>query len=268
VVNATAGKATNLNADKLDGQDSSAFQPSYERTVVVSPAGTNAQNGQALLDAIANITDASESKPYLLYVEPGTYDLGNGSLSMESWVDIEGSGELNTIITSSVEGCPAGGPMGEATMEGASNVELRFLTVRNTGTGNCNVAVLNSSASPRLTHMTVEAFGPAAAATAGVVNIAGSNPNMTQVTAAAVGSPDENSGVINAQMSSPFIEQSRLIANGPPVSDPVDNALRVEGGTTQVVDTQLVGAVERLSGQLLCFGNYGVSMDAVSCPSS
>ena len=60
-------KVTNLNADRLDGMTSSAFA-SYERTVIVNPVGSNAQNGQALLNALASITDASASKPYLLYI--------------------------------------------------------------------------------------------------------------------------------------------------------------------------------------------------------
>ena len=94
-------KVTDLNADRLDGMNSSAFA-SYERTVIVNPVGSNAQNGQALLNALASITDASASKPYLLYIEPETYDLGNRSLQMKPFVDIEGSGELNTIITSTV----------------------------------------------------------------------------------------------------------------------------------------------------------------------
>lgn len=116
--------ALDLNADRLDGQNASAFA-SYERTVIVSPVGTN---GQALLNALASITDASASRPYLLYIEPETYDLGNRSLQMKPFVDIEGSGELNAIITSTVSADEA--PTG--TVDGANNTEMRFLTVQNT----------------------------------------------------------------------------------------------------------------------------------------
>ena len=107
----------NLNADRLDGMNSTAFA-SYERTVIVSPVGTNAQNGQALLNALASIKDASASKPYLLYIEPETYELGNRTLQMKQWVDLEGSGELNTIITSTVssdDGPPTGTVEGPTT---------------------------------------------------------------------------------------------------------------------------------------------------------
>jgi hypothetical protein len=71
------------DSEKLDGLDSTAFAKAYERTVVVSPVGTAIENGQALFNAISNITDASASKPYLIHIEPATYDLGNGSLTMK-----------------------------------------------------------------------------------------------------------------------------------------------------------------------------------------
>ena len=65
----------------------------YKRTVVVSPVGTSAENGQALLNALAGIT-ASAADPYLLKLEPGVYDLGASPLTMKQYVDVEGSGEL------------------------------------------------------------------------------------------------------------------------------------------------------------------------------
>jgi hypothetical protein len=119
----------------------------------LSPVGTDAENGTALLEALSNITDASATNPYLLHIEPGTYDLGTGSLQMKEYVDIEGSGELTTNITSSVSDCS------QATVEGADNAELRFLWVTNTSTGNCGTAVLNDSACPRLTQVTAGVIG-------------------------------------------------------------------------------------------------------------
>ena|SRR5215210_563285 len=73
-VNPEAGTATGLSADELDGKDSSEFAR-YTRTVVVSPAGTPSQNGTALKNALSGITNASETSPYLLKIEPGVYDL-------------------------------------------------------------------------------------------------------------------------------------------------------------------------------------------------
>jgi hypothetical protein len=132
------------NADLLDNKDSSAFQPSYKSTVVVSPVSTDTENGTTLLDALSGITDASATNPYLLSREPGTYDLGNGSLQMKEHVDIQGSGELNTIITSTVSplGC------GNGTVLGADDAELRFLTVTNTGTGETGTGGTATQPSP------------------------------------------------------------------------------------------------------------------------
>lgn len=71
----------------------------YSRTRIVSPVLNNTlASGSALLGALADITDASSSKRYLLKIEPGIYDIGANQLVMKSFVDIEGSAAGNTII--------------------------------------------------------------------------------------------------------------------------------------------------------------------------
>jgi hypothetical protein len=269
------------NADTVDGKHASDFAAAYERTVVVSPVGTDTENGQALLDAIDSINDASSSKPYLLHIEPATYDLGNGSLSMEEWVDIEGSGELNTVITSSATlgSCfPHPG-----TLNGASNAEIRFLTVRNTGAGPCSSAISNNSASPRLTHLTAEITGGGShhavfnasnssptmtdvTATAsggtfsyGVFN-SGSSPTITDVTATASGGSSANYGVWDQTGSSPTIKQSKLSGT----TNSLFHDPAFGGGTAKVALSQLVGPVGGSSFQ--CFNNYNLTMAAVACP--
>jgi hypothetical protein len=91
----TSGKAN--DADKLDGKDSTDFQGSYKRTVVVSPVPNDAvASGTALKNALNGITNASQTNPYLLKIEPGVYDLGSlqfSRLDMKSFVDVEGSGK-------------------------------------------------------------------------------------------------------------------------------------------------------------------------------
>jgi hypothetical protein len=302
-VNATAGKATNLNADKLDGKseadfyaagskvadselldgiDSSGFAAAYKRTVVVSPVGTDTENGQALLDGISSITDASASKPYLLHIEPATYDLGNGSLTMKPWVDIEGSSELNTVITSGVDGGLCGD---QGTVNGADNAEMRFLTVRNTASF-CSTAIKNNSASPRLTHLTAESTGGSppnslraavlnnnssptmtdVTATASGASFAyavfqnASSPTMTDVTATASGGTSVNYGLFVNTSSSPTIRQSKFSGS--------TASLRYVGGTATVAFTQLVGPViiAAPGGTLQCFDNYNENMAPVSCP--
>jgi hypothetical protein len=251
-VNATAGKATNLNADKLDGKDSTEFA-AYKRTVVVSPVGTDAENGTALLAALAGITDASATKPYLLSIESGTYDLGTASLQMKEHVDVAGSGELNTTITRAATGGCSNG-----TVIGANNVELRLLTVSNTGgPGGCTVGIYNEAASPRLTHVTVTASG-GIAENYGVSNDS-SSPTMTNVTVTVPGGSNENNGVrVNGQ-SSLTIKQSTL-------SGASSVRLLFSGSTAKIADTQLVGPVSKQGGTFQCFNNYDENMAAVTCP--
>jgi hypothetical protein len=114
------------DANKLDGLDSSAYQRSFTNTVVVSPKGTAAASGTALKDALAGITDASASNPYLLHLEPGIYDLGSAELTMKRFVDIEGSGQnVTTIRSTSTTFAP--------TVRGRQGDSLRDVRVSNLG---------------------------------------------------------------------------------------------------------------------------------------
>jgi len=254
------------DADKLDGIDSSGFAAAYKRTVVVSPAGTDAENGQALLNAITNIRDASASKPYLLHIEPATYDLGTGSLNMKPWVDIEGSGEINTVITSSAT--DGGTSCVRGTVAGANNAEIRLLTVRNTGTTGCKAAIFIDSASPRLTHLTAESTGDGGDRNIGVYTIFHSSLTMADVTATGSGEVAQtNHGVFSSQ-SNLTIKQSKLTASGGGPLASFNRALLVQTDTTaKVALTQLVGGVENRPGVTLqCFNNYDENLAVVTCP--
>lgn len=90
-VGTTAGTvaAGNHNHDNL-------YQKKYANVVVV------AKNGGDFTDPIAaidSITDASGMNPYLVKIMPGVYDMGNRSVLMKPFVDVEGSGENVTTIT-------------------------------------------------------------------------------------------------------------------------------------------------------------------------
>ncbi|HEV8268398.1 MAG TPA: hypothetical protein VGR00_09205, partial [Thermoanaerobaculia bacterium] len=99
----------------------------FARTVVVKPLGTAAQNGSQLVAAVNGITTASVSNRWTVKLEPGVYDVGNpGTLLMKPFVDLEGSGENVTRITGTGSG---GNSLG--TLAGASNAEVRFVTVEN-----------------------------------------------------------------------------------------------------------------------------------------
>jgi len=124
------------------------------RTVLVSPIGTPTQNGTALVSALAGITTNSAGNPWLLKVEPGIYDVGSSPLIMKPYVDLEGSGEITTIIT-------AASLTGSGTVSAASNSQIRFVTIRNTGGGASAIAVgrIAGGGNIMLLHATVIASG-------------------------------------------------------------------------------------------------------------
>jgi hypothetical protein len=124
----TAGATTAGQALTFTGSGVEWRRPNpYVRTVIVSPVGTQLQNGTALLNALAGITGASPTNPYLLKIEPGVYDLGLLSLHMKPNVDIEGSGELVTRINAHTDDTTP--DLTQGTMFGADQAALRFLTV-------------------------------------------------------------------------------------------------------------------------------------------
>ncbi|HEX2909371.1 MAG TPA: hypothetical protein VH186_01090 [Chloroflexia bacterium] len=100
---------------------------SMSHTLVVSPTGTSTQNGAALLSAMITISNSNPSvdNPWLLKVEPGNYYLGKQSLTLKPYVDLEGSGEDTTSISSDMGG--------NGTLVMASNSEARFVSIVTAG---------------------------------------------------------------------------------------------------------------------------------------
>lgn len=221
----SSGTVTNLNADLLDGNEASAFQKKYDRVAVVAKSGGDYTSPLA---AMADRSSWCTPNPYagapcLLKIMPGVYDIEGGTLVMQEWVDIEGSGELATVITgtASTDAFPPG-----VVLQGANNAEVRFLSVKNTG-ANFICAIANLSASPRMTFVTAEASGPVRAygvrndtaapamtnltvkATGGLygygINNVNSAPTMTNVTVsgtgATIGIGVYNSGVLQNALS-------------------------------------------------------------------
>ena len=131
---------------------SSSVASAQIRTVLVSPVpGNPIASGTNLRNALANIPSPSSTNRWLLKIEPGIYELQGTALQMRPWVDIEGSGIGVTTIRLSSPTDPF-----NATISGASNAELRLLTVEATD----NVkAMSNNNAHPRIYRVKFVATG-------------------------------------------------------------------------------------------------------------
>lgn len=152
----------------------------------------------------------SATNPCMMKLMPGIYDLGNNGLAMQPYVDLEGSGENTTTITSTHSS--GTWDANSATVSGADNMEIRFLTIENQGGNTYSIAIYNGNASPDITHVTAIASG--GTYIYGVLNVSSSSPAMTHVTATASGGGSLNYAVLNVSSSSPAMTHVTAIASG------------------------------------------------------
>ena len=150
------------------------YQQKYGKMAVVAlSSGDYADPVTAMADLGTWCGVPSETNPCLLKIMPGVYDIGTNSLIMQSFVDLEGSGEFVTKITGSVVSPDLATPLG--TLKCAPNMETRFITVENTGAGGIRIALLSNILVPAercyLSHITVLASG--GDTNIGVANIQG-----------------------------------------------------------------------------------------------
>ena len=234
--------AYDVNGDGKEGlpetihslQVAAGLSPSSSTFVYVGRVGSEVENGTALLAALNSITDASSYKPYLIKIEPGVYDLRNSALYLKSYVDIEGSGQNTTTITSAHSGSVANAT--SATVVGFNLSELRFLTIENRGGGSNALAVYNSFAAPSLFKVTLKASGgsynwgiynsnSAAPMTDVTVNVNGGNtaygvynysssPPMQKISIQAANGSLANVGIVNGNYSSPVMRDVSIVAYG------------------------------------------------------
>jgi hypothetical protein len=157
-----------------------------DRTIFVPPIpGNPVASGNALLAAVAAITDAAFDNQYVIKVGPGKFDLGTQSLQMKPYVDIEGSGKFDTTrIVARGRALFDGG-----TVIGANNCELRDLMVVSLGSlqYDAAVAIYLNSVNTKITSVTAEAKN-ALAGSDGILILAGS-PALTDVDSIATGAP-------------------------------------------------------------------------------
>jgi hypothetical protein len=212
------------------GPEGPKGDPTYARTVLVSPTGTPAANGAALLAAMAGITDATSTRQVLLKIEPGIYDLGTERLLIKSWVDVEGSGELVTLVRSDAL---AYGFVATITIPG--NTELRSLTVvqdgghipmalhvetggrvrdttARTSGGSFAAMALRADGAARIDRFNAQAVATDAAVYG--VTLYGNGSELRNVTASAQTSGSNTSAAIIVQQGSHELDGVRAEASG------------------------------------------------------
>jgi hypothetical protein len=255
----TAGVWTNANGSS---------KPS--NVIVVAKSGGDFNTISA---ALSSITDNSAANRYLIYVAPGTY---TETVTMKEYVDIEGAGELMTKIT---QVGSAGGDTG--TVVGASNAELRFLTVENTGGDSFAIAIHSDSTSPHLTHVTAKSSG-GTGNTIGVDNVNSSSTLMNNVTVILSASVGLNGGVYALDGASPTINNSviqasggigiinigtitaTVLVNSSQISSTNQTIYNESGYTTRVSTSQLSGGAVYNNGTLTCIYSYNASYAALN----
>ena len=208
----------------------------YTHTLIVSPDADRFESGRRLLQAVAGISDASATNPYLVKVEPGIYDLTAASLPMRPYVDIEGSGEGVTTITSALGS-------GAGTVIGANNSELRYLTVKNTGEPNQQVVgIFTETTSPRLSHVTAIASG--GSENYGI-HTSNGTPVLSYVTASASGG-GQSFGLANYNSAMTVLNSSFSAADGAGFNA---GFVSTFGGTNQITSSTI-----RASGGAIAIG--------------
>jgi hypothetical protein len=297
------GVGSGLDSDLLQGMPPSAFQRAVTgacsagatvqsinadgtvscagrlRTVIVSPAGSASENGQALLDALAGLSGASANNPWLVVLEPGRYDV-NGELVVPSGVTVQGSGEdATTLIVAN--------NMLRLTPALAGDVAtLRDLTVQSSGEPGAAVQTAGDGRAV-FSHVTVDATSIDPGSEFGISATSALELDGCTVSAQATG----DTSVAVYTIGQTVIRESHLTANGggagsgviisngwtrtPTASLTVvrsdlhsasANYDGVQGYLVNVADTQFdTPAINMPSGGAKCFGNYNATFAAVSC---
>jgi hypothetical protein len=223
--------------------------PKLSKIIYVAESGGDYPTITAALNSI---TDAIATKPYLVRVAPGVYA---EQVTMKPYVSIEGAGEGTTIIKFTGSNISPQLENTSATVIGANNAELRFLTVQSDGTGKIYaIAICNRAASPKLSHLTLIAAGVVSTGcNSGLSNYSSSAPVLTNLTINAAGGVDYSFGVYNYSSSSPTIYSSRITG--------VTNSVNNTNSTSKIANTMLDGPVTTGS---TCIGTYNASFGALS----
>jgi parallel beta-helix repeat protein len=202
------GSGSGLDADFLDGMDSSDIPQKPANVVVVAQSGGDYASIQAAVDSIL----PSAENPYVIEVMPGTYV---ENITMKSYVHLRGSGREVTTIES-----PSTSPVID--LLSLTDVAISGLTIKGGNWG-----ILNNSSSPTITANTITGNG------VGIFNTYSSSPVVTgntitdnSFTGIGIGNDHSSSptitgntitgyfnGIVNFNSSSPVVTGNNITGN-------------------------------------------------------
>jgi hypothetical protein len=234
----------------------------YDNVVIVAKSGGDFTSIQAALDSIL---DAGPGNPYLVWIAPGVY---TESVILKPYVDVEGAGQQVTKITHG-----GGGSDSIATVVTASNIELRSLTVENTGGAAYAIAIKNDGTSPLLTDITAAIFSDNSASPTirnsnllaigtgfnhyAVNSRDSSFHTIRDSSISAYGGSILNYGVVSTVNSTAYIFNSILWGT--------TAAVHMLNSTGRIAISEVVGgATTAGTGTLVCVGAYNLSFVALN----
>jgi len=243
----------------------------YDRLTHILTVGDGGQYS-TITHALASITDNSDTNRYLIKVGPGTFV---EQITLKQYVDIEGSGQNQTIVLYGGGNIQPSIDNSCATVISAMNCEVRFLSiVSQSAGGNYALALYNADASSStFKHVTMKSIG--AQENYGIFNInTTENLIVDNCNVSAMGGTKS----IGIQTTGNIIILDSIItaANGI-VQDngtvEVDQgritataqSVQVNNGTIRLIGTRMEGPVNvGNQGEAQCAGVYGVINNELS----
>ncbi|RBP53778.1 right-handed parallel beta-helix repeat-containing protein [Arenicella xantha] len=110
----------------------------FDRTIIVGGSGSAAENGQAVLTALDQISSPSTSNRWVIWLEPGQFDVGSAGIILPDYVSLRGSGMGVSIVYS------AGTASHHRAIDLAGNNTLSDLTIEDSSSGSSSGAVVPS----------------------------------------------------------------------------------------------------------------------------
>lgn len=241
----------------------------YERLTRILTVGNGGQYAK-IGDALISITDNSDTNRYLIKVGPGTFV---EQITLKPYVDIEGSGENQTIILYNGSNTPPSIDNSSATVIGAMNCEIRFLSiVSQSSVGNVALGIYCNDAAPMLNHVTIKATGTQQ--NIGIFNIVTtSNLTLNDCNVSAINGTQNigiqttgNMLIQNTSITAAIgiiqdsgaveVDQGRITSS--------TQTVQANNGSIRLIGTRLEGMVNVGQGDAQCAGVYGVINNNVS----